>query len=203
VIIVRCLASKRFTSKALIPNLYGPQRFSKNNDEIGEALIKRNFKKAIELIDQPEVKERLNDYPGDFIGALRQLPLKTRKIYIHAYQSLLWNRTAKEYTKLSHKNIEIPLIGFGTDIESIQDEDLKSIIQEIIKQEEITTRDFILPAIKELSSEGSQRKLFMKIKNLEIQITADELNENKFKAIVSFSLQKGSYATVVIQELFQ
>ncbi|MBI2652043.1 tRNA pseudouridine(13) synthase TruD, partial [Candidatus Woesearchaeota archaeon] len=33
--------------KIKVPNLYGPQRFSKNNSLIGKTIIKRNFKKAV------------------------------------------------------------------------------------------------------------------------------------------------------------
>ncbi len=196
VITVTDITKEKIKPKNIIPNLFGPQRFSKNNAKIGKAIIKRDFEKALELIDQNYVKNHLEKFPGDYIGALRKIPLKTRKIYIHAYQSLLWNRTAKTYIKLGHhKNIKIPIIGFGTDIESIEDYDLKEVVLDILNQEEITERDFILPAIKELSSEGNERNLFMRIKNLEI-----ETKENK--AVVSFSLPKGSYATIVIEEIF-
>jgi tRNA(Glu) U13 pseudouridine synthase TruD len=99
--------------------------------------------------------------------------------------------------------MKIPIVGFGTDIESIEDSELKNIIKDILKQEEITTRDFIMPAIKELSAEGSERDLFVIPKNIEVITEKDELNENKLKTIVSFSLPKGSYATVVIDYFFQ
>ena len=204
VIIVRNLKTKRIKSKEKIPNLYGPQRFSKNNAEIGRYLVKNNFKKATDLIDQEEVKYHLEENPVDFVGALRKIPLKIRKIYIHAYQGLLWNKTIESYLKTGpHKNIKIPLIGFGTEIESIQDYNLKEIILDILHKEEISERDFILPKIKELSSEGGKRDLFIKPKDLNIKITEDEENKEKFKAVVSFFLQKGSYGTVVIDSIFQ
>ncbi|MBR9691348.1 tRNA pseudouridine(13) synthase TruD [Candidatus Woesearchaeota archaeon] len=195
---------RRIKKRDLIPNLFGPQRFSKNNAEVGKFLVKRNFQKAIDLINQEEVKESLEKNPLDLIGALRQLPLKTRKIYIHAYQSLLWNKTVEAYLETgSYKNIKIPIIGFGTEIENIQDSDLKKIIIDILDKEEISIRDFILPQVKELSSEGTERDLFVKPENLEISISEDKLNKNRFKAIISFSLKKGSYATTIIDYLFK
>ncbi|MBW2995727.1 tRNA pseudouridine(13) synthase TruD [Candidatus Woesearchaeota archaeon] len=203
VITVRNLITRRLQHGEIIPNLFGPQRFSKNNAEIGRALVKRDFETAMNLIDQAEVKQHLENFPGDFIGALRKIPLKIRKIYIHAYQSLLWNKTVQEFTKIHRsRNMKIPIIGFGTDIDSIEDPDLKQIINSLLEQEEITTRDFIMPAIKELSAEGSQRNLFVIPKKIEIITEKDELNENKLKTIVSFSLPKGSYATVVIDYFF-
>ena len=35
------------------------------------------------------------------------------------------------------------------------------------------------------------------------EISADELNEHKKKAVVSFRLDKGQYATVVLRELIK
>ena len=46
------------------------------------------------------------------------------------------------------------------------------------------------------------RDLFIKPIDFDIKIENDELNKMRYKAIVYFSLPKGSYATVVIKELF-
>jgi len=202
-IIVRNLSSKRKITKTIerIPNLFGPQRFSKNNIEIGRYLIKKNFKKAIDLIEHRSVDEFLEDNPGNYIGAIRTLPLKLRKIYIHAYQSFLWNKTIEEYLKtFPHKNELIPIIGFGTEITNTK---IKEIIDAIIQKEDISQRDFIIPQMPELSEEGSERFLFVKPENLTINIEEDELNQDKYKAIVEFKLPKASYATVIIDFIFQ
>jgi len=204
VIVVRNLSTKRIRQKDIIPNLYGPQRFSKNNAEIGKLLVQKNFKKAIELIDNEEAKEHIERLPFDFIGALRQIPLKTRKIYIHAYQSLLWNRVVEEYMLTNPlKNIKIPIIGFQTEVEEIKDILLKRIIQDTLRKEEVSGRDFIITQIKELSSEGGERDLFVKPENFSTNIIEDELNKDKLKAIVSFRLPKASYATVIIEKIFE
>jgi len=204
VITVRNLKTRITRPKETIPNYFGPQRFSRNNSKIGKALVKQDFKKAASLIDQKELKSHLEEKPADFVGALRRIPLKTRKLYVHAYQSLLWNKTAELYLKTNPcKNIKIPIIGFGTEIEDIKDNDLRKIVQDILKEEGIAEKDFIIPQIKELSSEGGERDLFVKPESLSISIADDELNKGKLKAIVSFFLPKGSYATVVIESIFQ
>jgi len=202
-IIVRNLLSKRTPTKSTqrIPNLFGPQRFSKNNTEIGRYLVKKNFQKAVDLMQHRKVDEFLEDNPGNFVGAVRTLPLKTRKIYIHAYQSFLWNKTAEEYLKVSpYKNELIPIIGFGTELTNNK---IGEIINNILQKEDIILRDFIIPQMPELSEEGSERYLFVKPENLTIDIKEDELNKGKYKAAVKFKLQKGSYATVVIDFLFK
>ncbi|MBW2966114.1 tRNA pseudouridine(13) synthase TruD [Candidatus Woesearchaeota archaeon] len=202
-IIVRNLPTKRTLTKSIerIPNYFGPQRFSKNNIEIGRYLVKKNFKKAIDLIDQRKVNEFLEDNPGNYIGAIRTLPLKLRKIYIHAYQSFLWNKTVEEYLKSApYKNELIPIIGFGTELKNNK---ISEIIREIMQKENLNQRDFIIPQMPELSEEGNERYLFTNPKNLTIKIENDELNQDKYKAIVSFILPKASYATIIIDYLFQ
>jgi tRNA pseudouridine13 synthase len=204
-IIVRNLPISRINPGAIknIPNYFGSQRFSEKNIEIGAALLKRNFGKAVELIDDFKVKEYLELNPGDFIGAIRALPLKLRKLYIHAYQSWVWNLTVEVYIKKAKpiKNEKIPLAGFGTEL---KDDKISAIIKQILKKESISLRDFIIKQFPEISSEGGIRDLFMTVKDFKIIKTEeDELNKGKFKAMVSFFLLPGSYATVLIDELFK
>ncbi len=202
-ITMRNLDSKKIRLKnpKNIINYFGPQRFSRNNAEIGKALVKKNFKKAVEAMDNKEVRYYIEDNPGDYIGALRKLPLKTRKIFIHAYQSLIWNKTVDEYSKaMPYKNESIPIMGFGTEIKN---RDLRPIIRKIMMQEDITQRDFIIKQMPELSEEGSERDMYLTPENFTAVPDKDELNKGKYKVILEFSLPKGSYATVVIEHLFQ
>jgi len=54
----------------------------------------------------------------------------------------------------------------------------------------------------ELCAEGSERERVMKVKNFKVlSFGDDELNEGKKKEVVSFFLPKGSYATVVLDNL--
>ena len=184
-----------------IPNYFGKQRFSKNNIDIGKYIVKRNFQKSVELINQKEVKFYIEDNPGDFAGALRNIPLKLRKLYIHAYQSYIWNKTVEEYMKTKPlTNEKIPIVGFSTEL--LQNT-IGKIIRKILLEEGINQRDFIIKAIPELSSEGGERNLFIMPEDFFIsEPEEDELNKNKFKIILQFTLPKGSYATTVIEDLF-
>lgn len=164
-------------------NLFGEQRFSKNNAEVGKAILKKEFKKAAELADENDVNEYLKQNPNDFVGALRKIPIKILKIYVHAYQSYLWNIFAEKSTKK-----EIPIIGFGTETD---DE-----IDKLLEKEGMTTREFIIKAIPELTSEGDTRKVFAEVKDLKIE----EIDEKTIK--LSFILPKGSYATEFIRQTF-
>ena len=52
----------------------------------------------------------LRDKPGDYIGALRALPFNLLMMFVHAYQSYLFNRTLSERIR-SGMSISLPEIG--------------------------------------------------------------------------------------------
>ena len=189
----------------LVPNLFGEQRFSNNNAEIGKSIIKKDFKNAVELIlknkgySEDKVSDAISEKTTDYIGALRKINKKILKLYIHAYQSEIFNKTVEEYKGKPQQ--KIPVIGFGTELERYNKE-LQKIIIDMMKKEKITFRDFIIPQIPELSSEGNERDLFTEVKGLSYEIENDDLNKGKNKTILDFSLNKGCYATVVVSYLF-
>ncbi len=190
-------------------NYFDKQRFSGNNSEIGKSILKKKFKEACELIIQHEgsykdnITRHLENNKNDYINALRKIPRKILMIYIHAYQSKIWNETVKEYLKKQEndKLQEIPIIGFSTEIENTT---IKEIITKIMEQEQITFRDFIIRELPELSFEGNQRPIHVEIKNLKIENKEkDELNQDKYKIKVEFFLEKGAYATMAIRQMLE
>ena len=194
-----------------VVNYFGEQRFSKNNAEIGKAIIKKDFKHAVDRIidsigrDEKKVIEHLENNRNDFVGALKAMPWKTLNMYIHACQSKIWNETAKIFLEhspaLNSDAIKIPLVGFSTEI---QDDKVRKIIENILKEENVVPQDFVIRAIPDLSSAGNERALFTEVKDMKIgELEDDELNPGKKKVKISFSLGKGSYATEVIKEMFK
>jgi tRNA pseudouridine13 synthase len=103
-IVVRGISKKPKKIDRII-NYFGEQRFSTNNAEIGKAIIKKDFKKAVDRLlesignDEKKVIEHLQKNKNDFVGALKEIPWKTLNMYIHAYQSKLWNETVEELVK--------------------------------------------------------------------------------------------------------
>lgn len=170
-----------------IINYFGEQRFSTNNIEIGKALIKKDFKKATELIDDKRLKEYLKNKPNDFVEALKKIPLKILKLYIHAYQSYLWNMLAKKEAQSTKTNKKLNIVGFDTNLTKEEND--------LLKKEEINQRDFIIRQIPELTVEGTTRYLYTDINNLEIKKINNGYN-------LKFKLKKGCYATEVIKQLF-
>lgn len=208
---------KKPRNVSYIPNYFDGQRFgmNKNNHIIGKLLIQKKFKEAVELVRETQevVDDYLNENSSDFIGAIRKLPRKLIQMYVHSYQSYLFNELLKkelvnkEYFEVEYavgslffpKNDSdelnwigetkktLPLIGFGTEIS----ED----IEKVLVDECINLRDFIMKQIPELSSDGAERNAFVEVKDLKIK----DIDEGY---VVCFSLPAGSYATIVIKALF-
>jgi len=209
-IIIRNLNKKvdvrKLRSKIKFVNYFGEQRFSKSNVEIGKLIIKRRFKEAIELILQtnPEKEEAIRDEleknPSNHVNAIRIIPKRQIMLYVHSYQSSIWNETAKEISKSVKTNIEVPLVGFGIEIKNKK---INEFLAEILKRDDIHTRNFIIREMPEFSVEGTERKLYAEAEKLKlISQEADELNNGKYKIKVSFFLLKGCYATEFIRQLF-
>lgn len=165
-------------------NFFGEQRFSKNNVEIGRAIIKGEIKKANELIKNTSKND------------LQTTNKKLLKLFVNSYQSFLWNKCVKEAIERDLKTF--PIIGFGTTFSGIE----KEIMAKILSEEGISQRSFIIRSFPELSQEGDLRSIFSTAKELSYKISDDELNEGKKKIILKFFLDKGCYATEFVRQLF-
>ena len=189
-----------------VVNYFDSQRFgiSNNNQVVGRLILKRDFKGVVEIIinDREEMLMHLKLHPNDYVGTMRLLPLKVCRMYINAYQSDIWNRAVKEYLEMKPKseNSEFPIVGFGTEL---SDPTIRGIVERLLAEDGIKQRDFIIREIPELSSEGSMRNIYAEISELSVgKLEEDELNKGKKKIRVKFTLGKGSYATIVIKEMF-
>ncbi len=138
----------------------------------------------------------LIENPDDFPGALRSLPKKLGMMFVHAYQSYIFNRALSRYILEGFDIERLPLPGHETELDEIT--------EEILLDEGISTSDFRIDGMGELSSKGTYRECFTPAKNLRIlDIKRDELNRDSRKATLEFSLDKGSYATTLLREFMK
>lgn len=200
-ITVRNIDKKPNLKKKFI-NYFGEQRFSTNNAEIGKAIVMKNFKKAVELTlcgtgrAEKKMREYLEKNTTNYVGALKTAHKKILMLYIHAYQSLLWNKAVQKHTTEKNEMTEVPIIGFG-----IATPD--KCTDEIMQSEGIKPRDFVIKQIPEISSEGATRQAVAEAKKVSISaLQEDELNPGMKKTTIKFTLPKGSYATEYIKQLF-
>jgi tRNA pseudouridine13 synthase len=178
-------------------NVFGPQRFSTNNVEIGRALVTKNYAKAVQLLkDNSPVNVTPKESP---IDTLKQYPVKDLSFLAHAFQSFLWNTLVQRIpADKIPANLELP--GFGSEYS----EEIQPFVDQILDEEKITSRDFINKSIRQLSLEGGKRKVSIQVKDLAIGgLLPDELNEGFSKVTISFTLPSGAYATVFIGQLLQ
>jgi len=166
-------------------NYFGEQRFGieKKNHIIGKLLLQNKFKEACEELNL-DVKE------NDYIGALRKVSRKEMLLYLHAYQSWLWNIKARDI--LSGK---LELVGFLTETD---------VYDELLEKDGLTKRSFILRSISEFALEGAEREVVVEIKDFQIVETSDDdLFEGKKKQVLKFTLPKSCYATMLLKELYK
>lgn len=98
-----------------VPNYFGLQRFGiggPGTHKIGKALVKREFEKAVALMTSevsPDeaarghhgsqgdvemmVAREIRKHPGEWVRALRAVPVRLRRLYIQAYQAFVFNKT--------------------------------------------------------------------------------------------------------------
>lgn len=179
----------------------------KAREFLSENWNKDGFKKAlgifpIRLRYERSMLDYLSKYPNDYAGCIRRLPKRLRKMFLNAYQAVIWNEVAEKLFEVRVKNVKIPLVGFNTFLNpknSIHKE-----IAEILKKDGISLEDFVVKSMPELKCYGSERDIFIEPKDMKIiRIFEDELNQGKLAVEISFTLPSGSYATVFLKEIMK
>lgn len=97
--------------------------------------------------------------------------------------------------------LAIPLVGFKQHpSKGVQGEIEKQILQE----EDIAMENFRIEAVPEISLRGELRAATVPLNNFLLgEVSEDHDNPSKHKAKISFTLYRGSYATIVLRELMK
>lgn len=159
----------------------------------------------------------------DYIAALRSIPINIRRLFVHAYQAYIFNRCMSEMIrngesitkcakndfcfrlenrltlgklmKYSDKDARelVPAIQLpGYSFKSAEGR-LESKLSILLKEEDITPKDFYLKEMQELSVEGGFRQLPLMVNDFSYS----------GNLIVNFKLPIGSYATILLRELMK
>jgi len=172
----------------------------------------RDFKTALRSFPSNLKLERmmiahLSDTPSDFIGAFLRLPRQLLLLFVHAFQShifndLLSNRIREGEVLMEEGEFLCGQNDFGyPDVEKIDvdgwlcmkiigyNSNPNSREKEILESLEIKKDDFRIKEIPEISSKGTFRTAFALLKDF-------GFHGDTFR----FSLQSGSYATSALRE---
>lgn len=229
--------------------LYIAEPFPDESDDTKKArqLIKEtyDFKEGLKIYPLRLGHERammnhLIANPNDYAGAFLVLPKNLYKMFVHGYQSYIYNiilcrriekglslnqvvegdivcfrndagfpdssktekvtvETVAAVNRLIKRNrafITAPLPGYNTEFASgIPGE----IEQEVLQELRVPLEGFNIEKIPEMSSKGTRREILLQVQP-KFEVSADELNAGKSKAVLEFMLPKGSYATTVLRE---
>ncbi|MDY6769592.1 MAG: tRNA pseudouridine(13) synthase TruD, partial [Candidatus Nanohaloarchaea archaeon] len=141
--------------------------------------------------------------PDDYTGAIKRLPEGLQTLFIHAYQSYVFNLALSDLVAdgFDDFSAELPLVGYRT---SLRDDPGDRKIEEAMAEDGIAQEDFKLPDFPHLRTEGDYRRCFVPFRDFALEeVRDDSLNMDRRKAAVSFALDSGSYATVFLRELMK
>ncbi|MFX1580957.1 MAG: tRNA pseudouridine(13) synthase TruD [Promethearchaeota archaeon] len=208
-------------------NFFGPQRFGimqPNTHRIGKELVLGNFEQAIHILldtnddvenddEKALIREHspqgtyeraithfLNRHPGKFKESLKVLPKDLVRLYIHAYQSFLFNLTISERAR---QNIilrepivgdyTIPISGEIHAVRPVTKENLNRVRQEVKNG----TRQLVVPIIgmdfEHVPLEGEMGAIYHAVLESE-QITASHF---RLKDLPAFS-SRGTFRPLLV-----
>jgi tRNA pseudouridine13 synthase len=177
--------------------------------DFGEAL--KSFPKKLRF--ERAILNHLKMHQNDYVNAFHALPKSMRYMFLHAYQSYLFNEYINK--RIENKLSLSPVEGdetkngvvmgplFGYELKLAQGEPGK-IEEELLAKQKIFLEQFRIKQVPEMSSRGERRPILFHPENLVLEKTMpDELNEEKTSAVLSFDLPKGTYATIVLREIMK
>lgn len=215
----KALAQKRFDDAVRLMLSYRSEHDTKENTALREMMADPSkYEETLKIIPKQMDLERIllreMLQHQDPKKAFCKIPLSVRRLFVNAYQSFLFNLTlSKSYefgeelfapqpndvcfdknAKLGKyemepgQNIAVPLVGYSYYKKTRFDYHLSKILDE----QEVTPKDFYIKEMQELSSEGGFRTA---------RIICTDFAAKKDTA--SFTLQRGSFATIVLREMMK
>ncbi len=156
-------------------------------------------------------------HPEDFKGAFQLTFKGIRELFFSAYQSFIWNECIKTIVRQHSNEVfsveyragklvfarswrkvpegQFPMI--AGDIRCLPEQ--MRILKDILQREKINIEEFFTT---EHMYMARLRDILVVPKDLSVEFSDDEVNTGQ-KAVLSFFLQKGSYATVITKALFE
>lgn len=189
------------------------------NNKIREELADRKNYSAVLAQVPPQmdierlVLKEMIDH-GKALTALHAIPLSLRRFFVEACQSFIFNRTVSmshemgedllhpqkedvcydkddnlgRYQNDPQQKLAVPLVGYSYSKKNRFDYQISKVLQE----EQITPKDFFVKEMQEVSGEGGFRQSVIQCSEFSVS-----------EPYVSFTLSRGSYATILLREIMK
>lgn len=173
-------------------------------------------KEGLERTGEMSIVSHLAKNPKDFDGALDKVFGGVRELFFSSYQAYIWNECVMRLIKQTSKSFfsvkyeagslffarQLSLSGtfplIAGDMRTSKEN--MDIIKSVLKVEDMKLEDFFTSKYSFIARE---RDLVVVPEGLSFEVKDDERHKGFKKVVVSFYLQKGSYATVVLKSLFE
>lgn len=172
-------------------------------------------KETIKIMPKSMVFERLIlkhliKYPNDYKGAFLILPKNMQRIFIHAYQSYIWNRILSKRLELfkclekqdfdfkEQEKLVLPIIGYNT---KRIDNELMKFAFDLLEKDNLTQEHFKLQDLPLLKFDGTNRGIKIQFNDFKYNVAKDAKGNNV--VTMKFSLTSGSYATIILREFMK
>ena len=160
----------------------------------------------------------LSKHPKDYVGAFHRLPKRLCQLFVNAYQSFLFNKFVSERIKkgmplnriekgeytlqaVKHDCLALPIVGYK---QSLSHGNQGEIEEKILEEENITPEQFQISDMPRISAGGGLRRALLSIEDFTVtKPTKDSVNPAMHQIELGFTLNKGSYATVVLREFMK
>ncbi len=171
----------------------------------------------------------LRAHPKDFRGAFLRTEPRWRALHVFAYQSWLWNEGVKQLlrevvgvarlvsiryqagtllfpreldgeTARRLREMTFPLLSPAT---TFGDETVRRAALSVLERENMTLADLAVPDTPEIHFDPEERPLLVHPGRLALgEAQRDELNRERLRVNVAFTLPPGAYATLIVKRLF-
>ena len=231
-------AAVHVADEFMFPNYFGEQRFVGNNREIGLAILQRRFGDAAVLAgatrgrDERAGQETRDEEAGLAAGAdgregaagsassavtngdglryLQSLPKRRLRMYVHAYQSGIFNALLAEKVRRIASDAVVAADGLAYPSGGVQFDDVEQTLPlpgfglvygpviQALAADGLDERSFVIRQMLGISEEGVERRAFCLAKDVSVIAAVDETDPGTWVLRMEFWLPKGSYATVAI-----
>jgi tRNA pseudouridine13 synthase len=179
---------------------------------------KSNYSKVVKEIppqmdlERVVLKEMVQH--NDPLRAIRAIPLSIRRFFVEALQSYIFNcslslafendeelllpkqgdvcydkkNTLGRFENDPDQRLAVPCVGYSYSKKNRFD----YYISKILDKEQVHARDFFVKIMQEVSDEGGFRQAVIKCKDFAV-----------VEPLVSFTLSRGSYATILLREIIK